>query len=150
MLILAGQGQKHNNYVKLANKYSVNTIFQFFSRKDIIDAVNYADLYVHPARIELEGIACVEAICCGKATLVSDSKKSATSGFAVDQKCIFKNNNSADLAQKIDYFIENPEEKQEIEEKYFNTASKFDQKTCMDKMEQMLFDVIEKHKKGNK
>lgn len=146
-LILAGKGPKQKKFEKIAKKSGVKPYFKFFNRKEIVDTINYCDLYVHPARVELEGIACLEAICCGKAVVVSDSRKSATSGFAIDERCIFKNNNSKDLASKIDYFIENDEIRKQIGEKYFESATQFDQKACMDEMEKMLFETIEKHKK---
>ena len=149
-LILAGQGPYKEKYEKLCKKLKISPIMKIFSRKDIVDCINYSDLYVHPARVELEGIACLEAIYCGKPTIVSDSKKSATRLFAVDEKCIFKNNNSKDLAQKIDYMIEHEEFRKEIGEKYYTTANKYDQKTCMDEMEKMLLETIENHKKKDR
>ena len=146
-LILAGQGPKRKEYERLAKKVGVNPQLGILSRKDIVDAINYCDLYVHPARFELEGIACLEAICCGKPTIVSNSKKAATSGFAVDEKCIFKNNNPKDLASKIDYYIEHEDERIALGQKYLESATRFDQRACMDEMEQMLFETVENHKK---
>ena len=145
-LILAGQGLKRKTFERIAKKVGVNPQYSFFSRKEIVDAINYCDLYVHPARVELEGIACLEAICAGKATIVSNSRKAATSGFAVDERCIFKNNDFVDLAEKIDYFIENDDIRKEIADKYFESATHYDQAECMNKMEQMLFETIEKYK----
>lgn len=146
-LILAGQGTKRKMFEKLIKKEGISCQMGLFSRQEIVDVINYADLYVHPARIELEGIACLEAICLGKPTIVSNSKKSATKFFAVDEKCVFENNNPKDLAKRIDYMIENPEFRKEIGEKYFKSAKKYDQIECMDEMEKMFFETIENHKK---
>ena len=140
-IILAGQGTKEKYYKKLAKKLPIPPIMKLFERKEIIDVINYCDIYVHTAEAELEGIACLEAICCGKLTIVSDSKLSATKGFAVDEKCIFKNRNPKDLARVIDYFIEHPEAKAQYEEKYLNSALCYSQEDCMKRMEQMIFDV---------
>lgn len=149
-LILAGQGLKQKKFEKLSKKAKINPIMKFFSRKEIVDCINYCDLYVHPARVELEGIACLEAICCGKPTIVSDSKKSATKFFAVDENCIFENNNPKDLAKKIDFLIENEQLRKELGEKYFKSAQKFDQIACMDEMEKMMIESIKKHKENKK
>ena len=146
-LILAGQGIKSKKFKKLAKKLKVSPIMCLFSRKEIADVINYCDLYVHPARIELEGIACLEAICCGKPTIVSDSKKSATKFFAVDEKCIFENNNHKDLAKKIDFMIENEEFRKEVGEKYYQSAKNYDQLACMDEMEKMLIETVANHKR---
>ncbi len=149
-LIFAGQGLKENKYKKLAKKLPIAPIFQRFPREDIVKMLNYSDLYVHPAEIELEGIACLEAICCGKLTIVSDSRLSATREFAIDDKCIFKNRNPKDLARVIDYWIEHPEEKKEYEQKYLASSVVFSQDACMKQMEDMMFEVITLHKQKEK
>lgn len=145
-LILAGKGQKEKFYKKLINKYNIDATLSIFGRNELIDVLNYSDLYVHPAEIELEGIACLEAIACGKLTIVSDSKLSATKEFAVDQKCIFKNRNAKDLARVIDYWIEHPEEKAEYEDKYAKSSKTLKLEECMKRMEEMMFECIEKKK----
>lgn len=140
-IILAGQGNKEKYYKKLAKRCPVPPVMKFFGREEVIDVINYSDMYVHTAEAELEGIACLEAICCGKLTIVSNSRLSATKGFAVDDRCVFKNRNPKDLARVIDYFIEHPEVKAELEEKYLNSAICYAQEDCMKRMEQMMLDT---------
>lgn len=140
-IILAGQGNKEKYYKKLAKKCPIPPVMKFFGREEVIDVINYSDMYVHTAEAELEGIACLEAICCGKLTIVSNSRLSATKGFAVDDRCVFKNRNPKDLARVIDYFIEHPEVKAEIEERYLNSAICYAQEDCMKRMEQMILDT---------
>lgn len=132
-LILAGQGIKEAYYKILSKDLPIAPVFKLYSREEILYVINYSDLYVHTAEIELEGISCLEAISCGKLTIVSDSKLSATKGFAIDNKCIFKNRNPRSLAKVIDYWIEHPEEKAEYEQKYLKSASVFEQNECMRK-----------------
>ena len=140
-LILAGQGTKDKYYTRLGKKLPNKPILKFFSRDEIINVLNYADIYAHPADIELEGIACLEAITCGKLVIVSSSKLSATRNFAVDERCIFKKRNPKDLARVIDYFIDNPEEKKQIEQKYLSEAKVYNQDACMQEMENMIKEV---------
>ncbi|MBR2903400.1 MAG: glycosyltransferase [Clostridia bacterium] len=141
-LILGGQGVKEKHYKKLAKDLPVPPIFHFYSRTEIIDVLNYADMYVHPAEMELEGISCLEAIACGKLTIVSDSKLSATRTFAVDDRCVFKKRNPKDLARVIDFWIEHPEEKKACEKAYLESAQHFEHESCMEQMEAMLFDAV--------
>ncbi|MBQ9485439.1 MAG: glycosyltransferase [Clostridia bacterium] len=143
-LILAGQGVKEQKYKRLAKKLPIPPVFKFFSRDEVINVLNYADMYVHSADIELEGIACLEAIACGKLVIVSSSELSATKNFAVDNKCIFKNRNAKHLANVIDYFIENRDEKYCIEQKNLFNAKIYDQDVCMDHMEKMIKEIYEK------
>ena len=124
----------------------IQPIFKFYSRTDIIDVLNYCDIYVHPAEVELEGISCIEAIACGKLTIVSDSKLSATKNFAIDEKCVFKSRNPKSLAKVIDYWIENEKERKIYEDKYLKSSKVFNQEECMKQMETMLKEVIESKK----
>lgn len=148
-LIFAGQGPKESYYRKLSKNLTIPPVFKFYTREEISNVINYCDIYAHTADIELEGIACLEAIVCGKFTIVSDSKLSATKGFAVDEKCIFKKRNPKDLAKVIDYWIEHPKERAECAKKYLASANNYNQLECMKKMEKMLLEVIEKHKELN-
>ena len=147
-LIFGGMGPKEKYYKKLAQKLPVAPVFNFYGRKEVIDVINYCDIYVHPAEIELEGIACLEAIACGKLTIVSDSKLAATKNFAVDDKCIFKCRKPKDLARVLDFWIEHPDLKKEYEQKYLEKSIVFNQEECMKRMEQMLTDVVNKKEKG--
>lgn len=143
-LILAGQGPLEKKYRHLAKKFDVDTVFGVYERDKMVDVINYSDLYIHSAQIELEGIACLEAISCGKMVVVCDSKKSAAPNFAIDEKCKFKPNNPKALAEVIDYWIEHKEEREKYEQLYLKQAHKFNQLECMKKMEQMMFDLQQK------
>ena len=140
-VILAGQGLKYKKYKKLAKSLPVQPVFKLYGRNEIIDVINYCDLYVHPAVDELEGIACLESIACGKLTIVSNSENSATKNFAIDEKCVFKRKNPKDLARVIDYWIEHPEERMEYESKYLASSAVYRQEDCMLKMEEMIFET---------
>lgn len=140
-LILGGHGPKERYYKRLAKKLPIPPRFEFYSREEIIDVLNFSDIYVHPAQYELEGISCLEAIVCGKLTVVSDSPKAATGAFAADEKCIFKSRSPRSLASVIDYWIEHPDERRDYEGKYLDLAAAYDQDECMRKMEAMMEEV---------
>ncbi len=146
-LVLAGQGPLFNKYKKLGDKLPVKPIMKVFERDEMARVLNSCDLYVHPAQIELEGIACLEAICVGKLVIVSNSKKSATKNFAVDPKCVFESKNPKDLARVIDYFIDHPDEKKLCEQKYLDSSHLYNQEECMKKMEQMIIEVHSNNQK---
>lgn len=142
-LIFAGGGPRKEEILKEAKKCGIATpIMNFFSRCDLVDVINYSDLYCHPAEVEIEAIACLEAICCGLVPVISDSKRSATKYFALDDKSLFKCNDSIDLAKKIDYWIEHKEEKEKYSKMYIEKSLKFDQDYCMQKMRDMMIETI--------
>ena len=138
-VVLAGHGPLEDQYRALGDKLPNQPLFRLFPRDEIIDAYNWCDMYVHPAVAELEGIAVLEAIACGKLTLVSDSPQSATSGFAVDGRCIFPARDPAALAQTIDYWIEHPAEAREVADRYLASAQALSLESCMAQMEEMLY-----------
>lgn len=144
-LIFAGAGPQEKNLREYAaKKLTVQPIFKFFSRTELIDVLQSADLYVHPAEIEIEAIACLEAIACGLTPVISDSPRSATRYFALDERNLFRCNDPDDLAKKIDRWFENPEERALCSERYAGYAKQFDFDTCMDRMELMLRDAAGK------
>lgn len=147
-LILGGQGVKEKYYKKLAKRLPIPPVFKFYSRTEIIDVLNYADLYVHPAEVELEGISCLEAIAVGKMTIVSSSPRSATRTFALDDSCIFKKRNAKDLARVIDFWIEHPQKRKFYEQKYLEQAVVYEQTECMKKMEEMITEVYNEKQKA--
>ena len=147
-LILAGQGPRKEEIEKLSKKLLTNQpIINFYSREELVNIINYADLYCHPAEVEIEAISCLEAISCGLVPVIANSPKCATKEFALDERSLFEVNNPESLKDKIDYWFDHPEELEEMRNQYAATASKFDFDECMDKMEKMLKDAIKLHEK---
>ena len=138
-LVFAGQGPYEEQLRKMSKSYGLNEpIMKFYSRKELVDVINQCDLYVHPAEIEIEAISCLEAITCGLVPIISNSKRCATKAFALTPNNLFDYNNPRDLAMKIDYWFEHPEEKKQCSKDYLGFTNQFDQKTCMSKMRDML------------
>lgn len=138
-LVFAGQGPKKKKIQKLAKKLNLNEpIIEFFSRDDLVNVINSSDLYVHPAEAEIESIACLEAISCGLVPIIANSPKSATKYFALGEKNLFENKNPKHLAERIDYWIEHPEEKAKCSQDYLGYTTKFKQHECMVAMHKML------------
>lgn len=53
----------------------------------------------------------MEALACGLVPVIANSPLSATPQFALDDRSLFQAGNAGDLADKIDYWIEHPEER---------------------------------------
>lgn len=142
-LFFAGNGRTEKAIRNYSKKHLANQpVIGFFSRSQLLKIINFCDLYCHPAEVEIEAIACLEAISCGLVPLIADSPKCATKNFAIDKHCLFKVNDSTDLARKIDYFIEHPEEKAELSKKYLEESVNYDQEECMRNMEEMFLKEI--------
>lgn len=146
-LILAGEGPKRRHYKKLVKKNGVDCEMRFFDHEELKEVLNAADLYVHTAYVELESIACLEAIVTGLVPIICNSKRSAARFFAQDDRCLYQKWDSEDLKNKIEYFMENPKELDACRKKYKTQANVSRLAECMNKMEQMLEEAAETRQK---
>jgi len=110
-------------------------------KEEILEIINYSDLFIHPASIELEGIAVLEAIVCGLVPIVSNSKKAATKNFSLSEHTIFQVFDHNDLAKKIDYLLENEALRMSLRTQYIEFGKQFYRSLCMQKMEQMIVNM---------
>ena len=140
-LIFAGDGPLKDTLKERSKKLYNKPVFGFFPHNQMLNVLNYADLYVHPAEIEIEAIACMEALACGQVPIIANSPRCATKKFALDERNLFENRNPQDLADKIDYFIEHPEAIEEYRERYKGIVAELSQEACMNRMEEMLYSV---------
>lgn len=141
-LVFGGKGPTKKHIMKMAKKLPVYPMFSFFSKEQLISLLNFADLYIHPAEIEVEGMTCIEAIACGCVPLVSNSPKSATPQFTIDEHSIFENGNWKDLSAKIDWWIEHPEELKSQKEIIAKHAQEFTVERSMDYYIEMFEQAI--------
>ena len=149
-LVFAGAGPYENSLKKLSAKHGTDAEFRLFPRDELLSLLHGADLYVHTAIIEIEAIACLEAIVSGLIPVINNSPRSATKAFALDGNNLFKLNDANDLAAKIDFWYEHPELIKEYKTRYKSIIANFDQKECMHKMEEMLLSAIEMKKNQTK
>lgn len=109
-LILAGRGERTEELKEKARELPVEPVIEYISFEDKLKYLNTADLYVHGSIVELESLSCSEAVGCGLPCLISDSKYSAASQFAIDDRFLFESDNPDHLAEKIDYWFEHLDE----------------------------------------
>ena len=148
-VILCGQGTNYKYYLRLGKKLANPIKIKFCTAEEVRDTLNYIDLYVHASDYEIEGIAAIEAITCGRVALISDSKYCATKDFAVDKElCLFKHGSSKDLRKKIEWFYEHPDELHRLEKEYLDSSEKYALSHQVDSLEQMFFDAIKDQKEG--
>ena len=141
-IILAGDGPRRKKFEKLSKKLPNKPIFGLHKSEELLNIINYSDLYVHTAYAELESIACLEAIKCGLVPVINSTKRSATKHFALSKMNLFKKNSKKDLVSKIEYWIEHEEERKKCSQEYINTSNHFDFNHCMERMEKMMFEAI--------
>ena len=142
-LVFAGMGPLQQMLQKRGATLTHPPEFRFFSREELVRQLNMADLYVHPAEIEIEAISCLEAIACGLVPVIADSPRSATRAFALTPRNLFRNRDAKHLAEQIDYWIEHPAEKEAVRAAYRDFVVQYEYERCMDRMADMLTDAAE-------
>ncbi|MDE5714887.1 MAG: glycosyltransferase [Anaeroplasmataceae bacterium] len=145
-LILAGKGPWKSHLEALGSELTNPPIFGFYNEKELLDVINYSDLYVHASDAEIEAISCMEAFTCGLVPIISDSKISATNQFALDEHNLFEHGNHTSLKEKIEYYIENPLEKNKRSEEYIEYAKQYSIDNCVKKLEDVFELAIEEMK----
>ena len=141
-LTLLGNGPKKAMLKKLAERLNVDLTFDFLPKERLIKKLQSGDLYVHAATVEIEAIACLEAVACGLVPVIADSKCSATPQFALDRRSLFEDNNEYSLAEKIDYWFERDDERMRMGKVYAESAKKYSLDKSLEKAERMFADEI--------
>ncbi len=145
-LIFAGEGPLKGKLEKQASALRIPPVFRFFKREELAEIIGYADLYVHTAEVEIEAIACLEAICGGLLPIIADSPRSATRYFALTPKNLFPYDDEEALASTLDYWLDHGEERQACLDNYRCFSQRFTLEECMKQMEQMLFSAASRKK----
>ena len=146
-LHLAGNGPCKQKLMKQGQTLKHPPIFGFYSKSDLINLIHSCDLYVHASVIEIEAISCMEAFSCGLVPVICNSEQSATPQFALDDRSLFEPDNPQDLAQKIDYWIEHPEEKERMSSLYAKQGEEYRVERSIIKAELMFEEVMRDHQK---
>lgn len=146
-LIFAGKGPLKEHYEKLGSALKNKPQFNFYTKEQLVDTLNFCDLYVHSSDIEIEAIAAIEAFSTGLVPIIANSPLSATKQFAKTQHNLFEAGNPVDLAKKIDFLIDNPQVKAKLREEYIEYGKQFSLKNSVEKAEQMFRQAILDNKK---
>ncbi len=147
-LIFAGRGPQEKNLKKLANKLvkkgviKYNPVFGFYPLDELQKLSRGADLYIHLAYIEVEGLSCMEAVQTGLLPIIAKGRFSATSQFAECEKSTYIEKNAKDLANKIDYWLDNDELRKKEALKYKDLVYKYNIDYSIDALIEMFSDAI--------
>ncbi len=133
-LHFAGKGPRKKSYEKSAEKLLKDGIlryrptFGFYNYTELRQLIKKAYLFVHCAWVEVEGLSCVEALMEGVVPIIAKSKLTASTQFALDSRSIFNAFDSKMLAEKIDWWIEHPEQREAMGKMYAESVKQYDSK----------------------
>ncbi|MDI9488441.1 glycosyltransferase [Herbinix luporum] len=89
-------------------------------------------------------ISCIEAFACGLVPIFSDSKLSAAAQFALGPKHLFKAGSPESLAEKIDYWLDNPQQLKEAEKKYIRLGKQYALEGSIRKIEKVYLSMCKR------
>ena len=141
-VVFAGKGPLERWYKRLGKRLKNPPMFVYLNQQELLTLLGQTDLYVHSSDMESEAISCIEAFATGLVPVISDSRKSATRQFALDERSLFKAGSSADLAKKIDYWLDHPEEKRRMERAYARQGLDYTLEASVRKCVEMFTDAM--------
>lgn len=152
-LHFAGIGTQERKYKKMAGKLvkegvlQYEPVFSFNTRDELRELAAHADLCIHCAIIEVEGLSIMEAMQQGACPVIAVSRYSGTSQFALDRHCKFPAQNPEALANRIDYWLSHPKERWEMGLKHAKSMEQYDIQKSAIALRDALAEVV-KNKKG--
>ena len=143
-LYFAGHGPIENSIRRKAAALDMKypPKFGFHTPEELRELENKAYLYIHCAVVEVEGLSCIEALREGAVPVIGRSRLSATSQFALCPASIFQAGNPRQLAERIDWWIEHPEKREEMSSKYSESMLKYDIKYSIEALRQMYATAV--------
>ena len=97
-----------------------------------------SDLYVHAARIEVEGLGALEALRHGVVPVLARGPLTATSQFALTEESVFEAGNPRSLARVIDAWIDRGGEARRAEAvRYRGVEAQYDIRVCVRELERV-------------
>ena len=152
-LYFAGQGPSAAKLKKAAHKLfedgvlAYDPIFAFHDRQGLRELAAKADLCIHCATIEVEGLSIMEAMQQGAVPIIAEGRYSGTSQFALDGRSIFPEKNPEALAKRIDYWLNEPAKRWEMGKRYAASMEKYDIQNYINSLVNMFQRAID-NKKG--
>lgn len=143
-LHLAGNGPEYKHLKRMSDKLvkegilQYEPVFSFETRDGLRRLAAGADLCVHCAKLEVEGLSIMEAMQQEAVPVIAEGPYIGTSQFALDKHSRFPAQNPEALANRIDYWLSRPQERWEMGKKYAAHMQKYDIQLSVDALREMF------------
>lgn len=110
--------------------------FAFMSAPELAREASRCDLYVHAARIEVEGLSALEVLRLGVVPVIARGPLTATSQFALSGDSMYEAGDARALARAIDRWVERGRQARVSEgARYRGLGKRYDIRACVDRLE---------------
>ena len=111
--------------------------FAFMSADELAREASSCDLYVHAARIEVEGLSALEVLRHGVVPIIARGPLTATSQFALSEDSVYEAGDARALARAIDSWVERGSAARAREaRRYVAVGARYDIRACIDRLEE--------------
>ena len=151
-LTFAGDGSRGRYYKKMAVRLledgviKIPATFGFYTREQLREIARKSYLYVHCAFVEVEGLSCLEATQEGLVPVIGEGSLIGTSSFALCPESLYPERDSRALAERIDWWIEHPEERNQWAQRYADAAREYDINKSIDALIAMFRQAMDDKK----
>lgn len=151
-LHIAGRGPKLDAYTRMANKLFEEGIVNyqptvgFYNRDELRQLAAKADLAVHCAFVEVEGMSITEALQQAVVPVIATATYSGTATYALDGRSTYPAKDAKALAARIDYWFDHPQERWEMGFKYAESMKQYDISLCAQTLIEMFKKAINEKK----
>ena len=148
-ITFAGKGPKEKRYaVKAGKLYKEGVLkypvtFGFYSGSELAEIARNSYLYIHCAWVEVEGLSCLEATREGLVPVIGQGELVGTTTFALTEESIYPVEDSRALAQRIDWWIEHPQERNRMAQLYADAARNYDIEKSTEQLADMFHMAME-------
>ena len=145
-LHIAGKGPMLKEYTRMAEKLyedgvvSYKPTIEFCNRDQLRELAAKADLAVHCAYVEVEGMSITEAMQQAVVPVIATARYSGTSAYALDERSVFPEGDAKALAERIDYWFDHPQKRWAMGFRYAESMKKYEIANCA----QALIDMFQK------
>jgi len=142
-LTFAGRGPTENSLRASARRLLRRGViahpvrFAFMSADELAREASSCDLYVHAARIEVEGLSALEVLRHGVVPIIARGPLTATSQFALSEDSVFEAGDARALARVIDVWIDRGSVGRQCEaRRYRCVGERYDIRACVARLEE--------------
>lgn len=120
---IAGKGPLREKLISRARELHLRNVWIGFVRNDLMpEFLRSGDLLVHCSIADLESLSVLEAIACGLVPVIADAPLSAAGQFSLCEQSSFPVSDAQALADRIDWWIEHPQERERWSREYARSA----------------------------
>ena len=151
-LHIAGRGPKLEAYTKLANQLYTDGIVAypptvgFYNRDQLLQLAAKADLAVHCAFVEVEGMSITETLQQAVVPVIATARYSGTVTYALDERSTYPAGDAKALAERIDYWFDHPQARWETGFLYAESMKQYEIANCAKALIEMFQKAIQEKK----